>query len=210
MQRLVNYDDVVLTIENTSSHNFDVHLEDDNKSTHLDKDDIDKIIDLFNNYKRKYYQPGYFVMDVLDGQVKGGHYKMMHIHTHVMCDCMGLSYQFNDKEIKGGLIGRAGDPIHRSEYETLFGFGGHCKGHYPDKHIYLFPKFGRNINDVFENVLEDAKVDNELIKFLGWYTLHSGCINSTKGANELLDEICNHLKVLHTDVRDYLEFEVNR
>ena len=149
-----------------------------------------KVMTLMRNSSGS-YKPGRFVVDYMDELPSDwNRYFKKHVYDYnlgCIVKCLQTSREYDGHSWDGLCLYAPCAPIHRREFESFFGFGGHCEGYREDKIVYAFPKYARGLDSKrFQEILCDEKniMNRDTMEFLIWFLPNQGYMNDREAMYE--------------------------
>lgn len=141
---------------------------------------VAKIIDKFNELRAKYYTTSGYMISTIPDSISEHFIDSnpesiwTQRYNHYVSDKFPILYTMTVVEVFGRKFkvrfDRPYKPEHRSEFETYFGFGGHCCGYTNRRVIACFPSCQPDDNDLDAAEIlaaaaaDTSAVDNEYVK----------------------------------------------
>lgn len=151
------------------------------------------ICDEFIAVCNKYFKRGYYVVTANEHEIPesieftedtleimdGFGMKVFNVKSHK------CAYKYNMSQFASGELIKPTEPYEDTIFENIFRFGCGCKGFTTDRTVYKFPQYPKWESKKLYEILSSAPIDQYMLKFLLWISIHGGYINDSKGLSEL-------------------------
>lgn len=156
------------------------------------------VVDEFFEIIQKYYKSGFYIVDIKvvpndvdfhPGKISYSDnpdfigYKSYDVNEH------NLSYEYNGHNVVCGKIYKPVKKYYCADFESLFGFGGCCSEFTENKFIYMFPKHMQFNKVEVINFLEGAELDQQMLNFLLWLSMHGGYCNNVRAIFDINEKL---------------------
>jgi len=178
----------------------------------------DVIAEFRKLHKKYYYSYGYMISTVPDemsnkfyASVKSSQFIWHEIYNHYASDhvpirsCHGfvhlMGHQFKIR-LDGPLVKE-----HRSEFETYFGFGGHCDGYTPNRIVACYPERIDDALDIDGLLLDGSDlVDHDYAKQVMMIIVLGGYVKSWKAVAEFEQWFENEMGVKYDTGKELVAY----